>query len=211
MALTIDQWNAKIRKWVPSDIFIDHGVEKEVITSAFFYAVAAMFQQIDQDKDDQFNTTFITRSTAPIEDLLGDERGKIRFVGESDANYAARIQAITSMTDTVNIKAAVDKLLLIAGCLIKESPRDNPYANRSTFCNRDDYVTAFGRNFFTLITPRQVHAPYSFSDSAYSDSDFVGTDISSNSIYTSIIALVNSMKAFGVLYRIVESTRSNPN
>lgn len=203
MALTQDQWYQKITKFVPSWYF-----EKGVLSTPVFKAISAIFQQIQQDSDDSQKSTFITQASAPILDLHGDERGKSRLAGELDPSYALRIQKITSHTDRVSIKSAVDALLIFGQCTIQEAPLDSLYCHRNTYCSRNQFTLNYIRNAFLILVPRQVHAPYSFCarSNFCARSTFAGTNTTSDTLYNSIIAVVNSLKAGGVLYGIVELT-----
>jgi len=205
MMLTQDQWFEKIKKFVPSCLFA-----QEDLAIATFQAIAALLAQTDQDAQDHFNATFLTRATTPILELEGEERNIVRLTEELDSSYVKRIQRITSQTDLANIKAAVDALLLVSGCVISEASKDSPYCNRKTYCNRDNYLTAFLNDFFTIITPKQTHSPYSFiSRNCFcSRANFVGSYLLSQLNYSLIVTVVDSMKAFGVMYRIIESTRT---
>lgn len=206
MALTQAQWNTKITSFLPSWWF-----EQDRRAPALVQAIAAIFAQLDHDGLDAFNSTFITRATAPVLDLLGDERNLTRLAGESDPRFAARIQRITSQTDRISIKAAVDSLLINPGCKLLESPMDNPYCNRGSFCSRDNYLVGIRDNFFVLVIPKQLHLPYSFMSRGnyQSRKDFMGSSTTTQTLYPTIIVLVNAMKAFGVLFSIVESNRTS--
>lgn len=202
MALTNEQWTQKLKRFVPSWWF-----EDDDVTEALFYAIGAVFAGIDEDNDDQFNQIFLTRATAPLLDLMGSERSITRLAGESDSDYALRIQRITSQTDLPEIKAVIDSLLAVPGCKILEAPMGSPYCSRGNFLSRDDYTSSFRNNFFTVVVPMQIHAPYNFlSRAAFASRlGFVGTVESETDFYSSIIAAVNAQKAFGVLWRLEES------
>lgn len=112
MALTIDQWNAKVTKWVPSLHFVDHGKESGIVAKAFFYAMAGMFQQIQQDTDDAQASTFFGDSIAPVIDLLGDERSAPRKSGETDRPYGTRLSNILSLpVGEVQLAAFINAVL----------------------------------------------------------------------------------------------------
>lgn len=205
MAQNLEQWYEKLRAWVPSWWF-----EQERYNVAVFMATAAMFQRVEQDTLDHFNTTFLGQATNPVLDLIASERGITRMAGESDSALVVRIQRITSQTDKTAIKQAVDKLLIVAGCKILEAPQNSPYASRRCFASRDEIECSFKENLFTIVVPKQIHVPYSFVSrlNFASRSNFAGTSTTSTAEYASIITAVNAMKAFGVMYRIVESTKS---
>lgn len=202
---TQQEWLAKIKKFVPSWWF-----EKHQYNDAVFGAVAAVFAQIDADSNDSFNTTFILNASGAFLDMLGDERGIDRLPGELDYVYARRIQKITSQTDVESIRKAVDSILLVPGCMIIDSPPDNPYCNRGSFISRGLIMTGFLENFFTIIIPKQSHPQYSFANrQIYANRmNFIGSSSGTADRYASIIAIVDYMKAFGVLYRVIESKNS---
>lgn len=205
MALTQQQWYLKLRKFVPSWTF-----EDEVTAVAVFQAIAAVLAAVQVDSDNAFNATFLSRSTDPELDAQGDERGVTRLPLEPDALYYPRVQRITSQTDKASIKAIVDSFLIIGECTILESPLDAPYCSRRAFCGRTIFVINAARNYFLILIPKQIHAPYAFTSrltftSRHTwQSNFVGSEDSSNSIFASIIAAVDQAKAFGVMYGILE-------
>lgn len=93
MALTADQWYLKIKKFVPSWYFTND--EKTVCyTRGSFKAIAAVFAQLQADTDSQQAATFIMQSSAPVLDLLGDERSLARRPGEIDATYAPEVRDV---------------------------------------------------------------------------------------------------------------------
>lgn len=202
MALTLEQWKDKLKTFVPAWWF-----ETDQNTEGLFWAAAAVFQAVDQDKDDQFNATFITRATSPILDLIGDERSIERVTGESDVKYRPRIQQITSQTDAPNLKVIVDALLAVPGCKILESPGGLIYANRGTFLNRDNYFSDFKNDYFLVVVPLQVHLPYSFASRGFylNRDNFAGTDSAAVDFFDSIVSALQQNKAFGVLFGVVES------
>ena len=205
MALTQQQWYEKLRKFVPSWTF-----EDEKTSVAVFQAIAAVLAQVQSDADASFNATFLSRSTAPILDVEGDERGVARLTDEEDSSYYPRIQRITSNTDPASIKAIVDSFLLFGECTILESPLDSPYCSRDAYCSRSIFIINATRNYFLILIPKQIHAPYAFCSrltftSRHTwQSNFVGSLDASDSIFASIIAAVDQAKAFGVMYGILE-------
>jgi hypothetical protein len=203
MALTKNEWAAKIRKFVPSWWF-----QSDVVVKALFDAASAIFSRVDNDIDDSFAATFILESTSPTLDVLGDERGTTRNSGEADASYAIRVQQITSKTDKPDIQAVIDALLLNPPCVIQEAPFDNAYFHRNAYCKRGNRFSEFRRNYFLIIVPSQHHAQYSFfGRNAYMGRlSFIGSSSSTSTILTSVISAVDKMKAFGVMYGIVEKS-----
>ncbi len=71
MAQTVDQWYDKITKFVPSWYFQDADLSV-CFSRGVFMAIAAVFQQIQQDCDDMVQQTYIVANpTAPLIDLHG--------------------------------------------------------------------------------------------------------------------------------------------
>lgn len=202
-ALTQAQWLEKLRGLVPSDIF-----NEEPQALAVFSGIAKVLEGVDEDTQDHFNATFITRANTPVLQALGDERGITQLPGESNATYAARMQRITSQTDLLDIRDAVNALLAIGQCRILEAPQDAPYCSRGNFCSRNDYMLNFRANEFLVVVPPQTHSGYTFASRGYfaSRGAFTGSGDTLSSLYASIIAVINRLKAFGVLYGIVESS-----
>lgn len=205
MALTKEEYLAKLKKFVPSWLF-----EKDRYTRVLFTGIAGVFAQMDVDADDHFNATFLTRAAAPVLDLMGDERDIPRVAGESNSAYAMRVQRITNLTDVADILAVVNSLLLRPGAKIREATVDSPYASRGSCCDRDQYLCDFLNDFFTLVVPNQVHAPYSFaSRSLYaSRGGYAGELEALTTVFNSIVAAVNAAKAEGVTYRLIVSNNS---
>lgn len=205
MAQTPQQWLLKVQSWIPA-----WWIEEAVIAPGVLYAIANLLAQIDADCTDQFDTTFILQAENPVLALLGYERNITQLAGESISSYRARIQRITSSTDYQSILNAVNNLLLNKGAKIQRMPLDKTFASRGTFASRDQYLCTFLENFFILIIPKQIHAPYSFASrqTFASRGNFVGTDVTPAAVYQAVIALVNSMIAEGVMYSLVESTRN---
>lgn len=203
--MTAEQWYQQLRAWVPGWWF-----EDEHYNVAVFRAMGEVMAQVEEDSIDQFNATFLTRSTAPILDLAGSERNQTRLSGESDASYANRIQRLSSASDWPEIKAAVDSVLLVPGCKILEAPGGKPYGTRKSFISRDEYFCSFREDMATVVVPKQIHAPYSFASRGNyaSRGSFMGSATSSTQTYSTLVNVINALKAFGVLFRIVESTRS---
>lgn len=203
MALTKAQWLEKIRTFIPSWWFEQPGYQEAVWTG-----VAAVFEQIQLDAEEHFRETFVLQATDPFLDSQGDERGVDRITDEPDSVYARRVQRLIAQADYVSIKAIVDSLLVNGECRIVEG-YDAVWCDRECFADRDDYLTDYRYNAFTIITPPQTdqHEPYSFADREYAPDreDFVGTTTVTDDIYASIVAAVDQAKALGTLYRIVES------
>jgi hypothetical protein len=204
MALTQSEWFDKLKSFVPGWRFSSDSAP----TIAVFQAVAAVLAAVEEDSEDQFNATFLTRSVTPVLDLLGNERSIPRIPDEPPALYVARMQQITSHTNKPDIAAMIDSLLIIPGVKILEAPVDSPYCSRGTFCSRDTYLMELRQNYFIAVIPKQTHDPYSFlSRSNFcSRSNFIGSLDVTSTAYTTIIAAVNALKALGVMWGLVEAS-----
>lgn len=201
MALTQAQWYEKLRKLVPSWMF-----EQEKITVAVFQAWAAVLAQVHQDADDAFAASFITSAVAPALEKLAEERSIVEIEDESITNYRSRIQKITSNSDKPAIKALIDSFLFTGECTILEAPGDSLYCSRGVYLSRGEYLIGFARNFFLVLIPKQAHPPYSFLSREYfaSRQNFMGSLDLRDTLFTSIITAVNQVKAFGVMWELVE-------
>lgn len=203
MALTKSQWYDKVKTFVP-----DWWFETENHQVAVLQALAAVIAQVDQEADNHFNETFITRSSAPIIDGHGDERGVDRLPLENDGPYANRIRYIVNQSDPVDLALMVSALIVRGTVSIKEHETgDRPFLGRGTFCNRHDVFTDEFYNVFSIVVDKQIHAPYSFlgRHNFASRGDFMGTSTSLIGVLEQIVAAVNKAKAFGVMYRVTET------
>lgn len=185
MALTRNQWYAKISKFVPSWWFED--AEADVCYAvALFQAIAAILEQVQKDADDQFDATFITRQTTPIEDLSGQERGIPRNPGESDVSYAARIQQLFGVSDEPNLQEVVDGVLNNGPAFLIENAvygfYDDEFFLDDTVSRLLD-LTAF-YNWFTIIIPIQTAGDQAVMQAA-------------------IITALEADKALGVTYDVL--------
>jgi hypothetical protein len=205
MALTQDEWYDKLRSWVPSWFF-----ERPIYQVAYFKALAATLAQAQADAAEHLGETFLLQGTEPFLDAQGDERSVDRLTLEADDVYARRVQRLVAQVDKVSIKAIVDGIIRNAECKVIEGWEAN-YCVRETFMSRDEYLTDYRYNAFTIVTPANTsqHEPYSFCDrEAFCDrEDWVGTVTLTEDVYASIVAALNQAKALGTLYRIVESKR----
>jgi len=201
------QWLEHLKRFVPRWQFED-GSKDSKFNLGVFNAVAAIFSELESEADEHITETFIMQSSAPIIDLHGDERGKTRASGELTPPFAMRVQRITNTSDKVDIKAAVDALLVRGECTIFEAPADSPYLSRGVYLNRNAVLMDMKRNYFLISVPSQAHAPWSSlgRDAYASRGAYLGSEVQLSQAYINIIAAVNDMKAFGVMYGIVEKS-----
>ncbi len=193
MALTLDQWKAKISKWVPSSFFIDNGVERKDISNAMFYAMAAVFQQVEQDMSDQYDATFILDSEAPILDLLGDERSVPRLPGQLDPSYAINVQnSLFLQVGRLELETVINNALFVGSVFLLENENygffdDADISDTQGIPYFDDHYTRWidltkWYNWWTAIFPDQNEAPDQFA------------------VFANVIAAIENNKAYGTTY-----------
>lgn len=199
---SLEQWYAKLKSFVPGW----WSAEDSKYALSVFSAIAAILAGYDEDSEDQFSSTFLLQASAPIIDAHGAERGNPRLPGESTEAYAERIQRITSQTFRSAIKAFIDSLLLVGECTIYEAPLDSPYFSRGVYLSRGSLLIGIRTNYFIVSVPKQIHDPYSFytREGYLGRGDFIGAGDVTSTRFESIIKGINDMKAFGVMYSIVE-------
>jgi hypothetical protein len=204
MAQTQAQWYAKISKWVPAGFFLDQGGtndESEALTEAVLQAFAGIFAQCDQDLTDQQAATFILQSSAPIIDLLGDERNVPRPEGYTDAEYAPVIQnslflSVGSAQLAANINAVLNN-----GPVFMINNQEYGYFDDADvsetpgFPYYDDYYTIWldlrkWYNWWTCIIPVQT-----------------GGNLAS--IMTAIVTAIQNNMALGTTYDIRMHVQTN--
>lgn len=201
MALTQAQWLSKLQGLLPAWWF-DLPQNQQAVLNG----IAAVFAEVDQEKDNYFAQTMIGQSNGAILDEHAAERSLTRQTGELDPSLRYRTVNIVNQTAAAQIKALVDSLLVIGPCTVKEDYKDVAYASRGNFLNRHELLTAYHNDMLTIVTPPQQHVPYSFLSrkNFCSRQNFAGSTATATAIYNAVIAAVNSAKAFGVLFKIVE-------
>jgi len=204
MALTKEQWLAKIKGWVPEWYFEDPYYQE-----ADFRAIAAVFSDLQLSIVEGFrDETFITKADGPYMDMHGSERSVARFPLEVDhPNYDARIRTIVNTSDPVDLKRLVDSLLVTGESTIVEHAYGSAYLNRNTYYNRAAVMSEIFYNAFSIVLPPQIHEPLSFlnRDTFADRESFMGTNESSLELFRQIVETVNNAKAYGVLYRLLET------
>lgn len=194
-AQTVDQWFAKLKKWVPSWYFENKFNRNVAVTEAIFYGAAAVYQQIEQDMLDQQAATFLLSSPGPIIDLLGDERSLPRIAGESDASYEVRVQnSLFRNVGEVELQALIDSQLHVTPSFLIENEQDFFFDDADVSLTHgipyfDDYWSRFlmiekTYNWWTVIIPLQTG----------------GVDAT---IMTNVIAIIEANKALGTTYDVL--------
>ena len=176
---TKEQWEAKIKSWVPEWYYQD-----KVIESAIIASFARVFSQLETDIRDEFAQTFIDQAIGGYLAVHGAERGVTQKEGESVEDFRIRVKTagLKTQVDPVSIKSIVDSFLETP-CIVIEDAEGALFADRGLFCDRGDIVIdPLIDNAFTVIVENQ-------SDLAK---------------LQSIVDAVNAEKAEGVLWRLVE-------
>jgi hypothetical protein len=201
MALTQEQWYAKIVKFVPSWWF-----EKYVFAPAIFQGIAAVFAQIQQDIDDAQSATFILQSPAPIVDLLGYERSVSRLPGESTPVYAPRIQNMFNQVNPVALLKLINDVLIQGTATIREHGNGDGLFIGQSYINRAEVFTYIYYNTFSVIIDKQVPNPNSFISRSYflNEASYLGTNESSAVVLSLLNLILNDNQAGGTLYRLFE-------
>ena len=200
-AQTVDQWYAKLKKWVPGWWFENNNNLSVAVTSAIFYGAAAVYQQIEQDMLDQQAATFILNSPAPVLDLLGDERSVARTTGESDASFQPVVQnCLFRNVGQVELLALINAQLTVTPAFLIENEQYGFYDDADVSTTNgipyfDDYwsrwlSTQKTYNWWTVIIPIQTG----------------GTDAT---IMANLISIIEANKALGTTYDVLYRSSSD--
>lgn len=190
MALTADQWYLKIRKFVPSWYFT--GDEKTVCyTRGTFKAIAAVFAQLQDDTDSQQQSTFIMQSTAPVLDLLGDERSIARRPGEIDSVYRPEVRDVLFLPVGISqLQAVVNAALNNGVGFFRENAKygfwDEDNAETDTFFYDCSNWWLEREKFYAWWS---LVIPYQTANAA--------------AVLTAVIAAIEANKALGTSYDVL--------
>jgi len=201
MALTKAQWFAKLKSWVPAWVF-----QRSDRNEAIFLGMAKTFEQMQGDVDAHFAETFIGSASGEFLDLHGHERSVPRLPGELDIPYRPRIRTIKNSSNCPTLKELVDSQLLNGESQFIEHGDINNFLNREAFLNRDIINTKYTYNAFTVLVDNQRRPSESFlnREDFCNRQDFIGQLESSVSFFDRIVQIINTNKAFGVFYRLIE-------
>lgn len=181
-ALTKQQWFEKIRGWVPTWFF--SSPEYQV---AVFNAIAKLLASSDTEMRAQFDETFITRAMGAMLDQHGYERGIIRYLNESDANYAERIRNLANVLTPASVYILANAFLLTGIAKLIEHNITGTFFDRDGFLDRQEVYTDINYNTFSVVIPYQ------------------GATSEADQALLAIATTINNSKALGTLYRIVET------
>lgn len=206
MALSQDQWFEKLKRLIPTWVF-----ERNLENVAVFRSIAKILEQSQIDADTHINETFIDLATEEYVELQGDERSVDRFDGEVLSSYRERVKRIISNSNVPALKSLVDALLIRGESTFIEHTREvGNYYDRESFLDRNiiDFEVLY--NAFTILIDFQIPEPTSFYNrESFLDREFLsGSSISSDTVFANVIKTVNTNKAYGTVYRLIE--RANP-
>lgn len=206
MALSKQQWLNKLKGFVPSWVF-----ERYEGSQSIFTGMASLFELVQKDYEQHIDETFIDKATAEYVELHGDERSVERLDMESLAGFRSRVKKIVNNSNVPAIKGLVDALLIRGeSTIIEHNENSGNFLSRESFLNRNiiDYDVLY--NAYTILIDFQIPEPTSFYNrEAFLSREFLnGSSISSDTVFRNIIKTVNSNKAYGTVYRLIE--RANP-
>jgi hypothetical protein len=196
-----------LRKLFPRWLLALGDLDEETLSRDTYGSLAELFRSIEVTIEGAFEQTYILASEAPYLDMLGEERGKPRDAGESDADYRVRIRTFDQAVTLPAIKALLNLLVQIPPYEVQEWEIDTSFFNRDDFLNRGDRVFT-GIEGFTIYMPPQESE--SLDDCFYNRGsylnreNFMGSAIPGGpgAIYNLIYDAVRNIRAAGVSHRI---------
>jgi len=196
--------------------------EPEELLDAQIRLVAAMMSETEGAIETLHARTFLRQADGSWLDEHGKERGILRFDGESDTDYRARILLIEDAVTPVAIVNAVDSLLSVGTCTLREHLGDGAFADFPGWQGFADMAVAYdGIRAFTVLIEEQL---LTRADRAYAlpaattieKLSFAGDDGSKPSatafadgadptpsdIYGRIYQTIDRLRAAGVTFRV---------
>jgi hypothetical protein len=181
--LSKEQWDKKIKSLVPS------WVTKDTQNSnAMFSAIAEVLFTIQNNYQYHLKETYIEQSSKHFLNSHGLERSLKRIENEDDHSYATRIRKIVNKSNKFSIQQIIDNFLITGKAIVFEHIQRSNFLNRKGFLNRNLINYEYLYNTFTLLV------------------DYQNTE-KRDDIYNSLVNAINSSKAVGVLYRIIERSK----
>lgn len=198
--MTKAQWYTTLKGWLP-DWWSISGEDEAIL-----WGMAAVLEKLQASMGDHVAQTFIMQAEEGYLDEHGGERNLTRLAGEINTNFAERIRNIANTTNRPALKLLVDALLDVGECTIVEDWENGTFFNAEDFLNRGELLIDAIYNAFSIIVDNQVHAPYSFftREDFCDREDFIGTNESSLELFQQIVEAVNTAKALGTVYRLIE-------
>lgn len=201
MAMTQTQWEKRLKALLPSWFFTEENYNQAVISG-----FAAIFRAIEEDTDTHVLDSMIETSTDGYLDAHGDERQVVRLTDEKDAQYQIRVRNIQSQSDVKSLKAIVDQFLLQGESRVVEDYNLSLFLDADAYLDRGLMLIEDAENCFSIVVEHQVQDAVAFMDDGFfMDVDFFGSDDeSSEYVFNLIMEAVNTNKAEGCHYRIIE-------
>ena len=181
MAATLTQaeWLTKLKRWMPRWFLLTES--KNV---ALLNGVAKLLAERGQEIDSLVANTFI--ETAGIEwlELIGRERSVYLRDGETVDQFRLRVRNANTAAklSLADIEAIVESLITTGTYWVRDDFNGSSFCDRDYYTNRRDVLFSSVLNGFTIFVDNQ------------GDID----------VLNAIAASVNSIKAFGCLYRLIE-------
>jgi len=197
-------WYERLKAFVPGCIY---GEDEGDETEAIFRGFAEVLNALDCMARDHVRETFICDSTGAFLNEHANERSIERTTREIDSSLAQRTKNITNSASCPDLKELVDSLLDVGESVFIEDDEDAVFFNRENFYNRGDLLFIPILNAFSILVDRQVHEPFSFynrNDIFYNREVFMGTNESSFELFQRIVQAVNTQKACGAAFRLIE-------
>jgi hypothetical protein len=196
--------------------------EPEELLDAQIRLVAAIFAEIEAAIDTFHARTFLDTADGSWLDQHGIERGVLRYDAESDTDLRVRVKLIEEKLTPVAIVTAVDALLAVGTCILREHLGDGAF---SDFPGPQGYagmgVTYDGIRAFTVLIEAQLSTR---ADRAYAlpaattigtqssagDDGSIpdvtafadGVDLVPSDIYGRIYQAIDRLHAGGVSFRV---------
>ena len=173
---------------------------------AIFNGMAQLLAGVQENLIQFTRETFIDTAQGGYLDLIGEGRGIAREQGEQDGTYRERVRLITNNSSCVAIARAVTRLLASGTATVFEDFSLERFVNRGSFVSRGAFLTSErARNSFYVIIPSQRRPSTSFvaRGSFVNRSVFTSALEFLTEILRNIIKTVNSIKAFGVQWRLL--------
>jgi hypothetical protein len=179
VALTQEQWFQKLKKFLPKWFF-----EEENYQKAHIYGVAKVLEALQANAQEHVLATFVMDAEDEELDQHGYERGVTRLSGETDAQYAPRVQSLRNRSNRPSIQDLIDSLLAVGeATLLRDEDEGYLYCDNEYFADRDCILVTITYNSFSIIVDNQAQ---------------------SDSFYDVISEAVNTTHAFGTGWRFIE-------
>lgn len=196
------QWLNRLKSWVPRWLF-----NETKYSDAVYESIAQELSSVQSRTSESIDSTYIDKAIGSYLDLIGSDRAVSRRLGEDDLTYAARIKTTRTKSDCdkISLMNLINSVLINGTCVILDDFESEIYLNRDSYLNRGFIFSEKVVNGFTVIVEKQIHDPYSFLNREnFINFDYIGQNESDLRVFEVLIDIINSNKAFGTMFRIVE-------